>query len=392
MAGSGEADRGSDSGSGDEAMLISQVSCSICLETVKNGGDRSTAKLQCGHRFHLDCIGSAFNVKGMMQCPNCRKIEKGNWLYANGRSYPEAGIDDWGYDEDIYDLNYAEMPFGIHWCPYSRVAHLHSSFEEGESTSISYQDLVAHPPFFPDHPAPSSVHSCPYAAYFPLQPSSQPTADSRGADDAAISYHQWGGMLGRSDLPSSRNFQNPEFYPPPYSGPGGGRSVGTESMAGASTALRPTRLGSDRHPRPAPFMSPFLVGHGSPATGAATGAPSISVGPTYHGSSRGQASYHQRGNSGLPPMNLPPPPPPPMPPTSGNSRFYVFSGGPGLPEVENFGGGRLYAWERDRFSPFPLVQVERAASWWGPVQWHGPESRPGQGRSSGGAHRAAQPS
>lgn len=57
-----------------------------------------------------DCIGSAFNVKGAMQCPNCRKIEKGQWLYANGgRSLPEFSMDDWAHDEDLYDLSYSEM-------------------------------------------------------------------------------------------------------------------------------------------------------------------------------------------------------------------------------------------------------------------------------------------
>lgn len=57
-----------------------------------------------------DCIGSAFNVKGAMQCPNCRKIEKGQWLYANGyRSFPEFSMDDWTHDEDLYDLGSSEM-------------------------------------------------------------------------------------------------------------------------------------------------------------------------------------------------------------------------------------------------------------------------------------------
>lgn len=58
-----------------------------------------------------DCIGSAFNIKGAMQCPNCRKIEKGQWLYANGcRTFPELNMDDWGtHDEDLYDLSYSEM-------------------------------------------------------------------------------------------------------------------------------------------------------------------------------------------------------------------------------------------------------------------------------------------
>lgn len=59
---------------------------------------------------HVDCIGSAFNIKGTMQCPNCRKIEKGQWLYANGsRSYQEFNVDDWTHDEDLYDLSYSEM-------------------------------------------------------------------------------------------------------------------------------------------------------------------------------------------------------------------------------------------------------------------------------------------
>lgn len=57
-----------------------------------------------------DCIGSAFNMKGAMQCPNCRKIEKGQWLYANGgRQLPEFSMDDWAHDEEMYYLNYSEM-------------------------------------------------------------------------------------------------------------------------------------------------------------------------------------------------------------------------------------------------------------------------------------------
>lgn len=45
-----------------------------------------------------------------MQCPNCRKIEKGQWLYANGyRSFQEYSMDDWTYEEDLYDPSYSEM-------------------------------------------------------------------------------------------------------------------------------------------------------------------------------------------------------------------------------------------------------------------------------------------
>lgn len=59
----------------------------------------------------VDCIGSAFNMKGAMQCPNCRNVEKGQWLYANGstRSLHEWITDDWIPDEDFFDPSYSEM-------------------------------------------------------------------------------------------------------------------------------------------------------------------------------------------------------------------------------------------------------------------------------------------
>jgi hypothetical protein len=46
-----------------------------------------------------------------MQCPNCRKVEKGQWLYANGftPSFLEFSMDDWNHDEDPYDPSYSEM-------------------------------------------------------------------------------------------------------------------------------------------------------------------------------------------------------------------------------------------------------------------------------------------
>ncbi|KAE8726827.1 hypothetical protein F3Y22_tig00006038pilonHSYRG00001 [Hibiscus syriacus] len=109
-------DDGGSGGCGNGGESVGSVSCSICLETVADNGDRSWAKLQCGHQFHLDCIGSTFNVKGAMQCPNCRKIEKGQWFYSNGgRSYPEFNVDDWTHDEDLYDLSLSEMVMEQHF-------------------------------------------------------------------------------------------------------------------------------------------------------------------------------------------------------------------------------------------------------------------------------------
>lgn len=40
-------------GGGTRGKGFGSVSCSICLEVVADNGDRSWAKLQCGHEFHL---------------------------------------------------------------------------------------------------------------------------------------------------------------------------------------------------------------------------------------------------------------------------------------------------------------------------------------------------
>ena len=48
-----------------------------------------------------------------MQCPNCRKIEKGNWLYSNGSSsLCEINM------EDVHDQNLDGHSGQIHPCPY----------------------------------------------------------------------------------------------------------------------------------------------------------------------------------------------------------------------------------------------------------------------------------
>ncbi|CAN6174965.1 unnamed protein product [Urochloa humidicola] len=68
------------------AMPPEPVLCSICREPVvlpPSEGARAVAVLKCNHGFHLDCIGSAFNARGTMRCPNCRDTEEGDWLSAN---------------------------------------------------------------------------------------------------------------------------------------------------------------------------------------------------------------------------------------------------------------------------------------------------------------------
>lgn len=52
--GVGGSDPPDDDLAADPAAASPAVFCSICLDPVKHGnGDRSTARLQCGHEFHL---------------------------------------------------------------------------------------------------------------------------------------------------------------------------------------------------------------------------------------------------------------------------------------------------------------------------------------------------
>ena len=46
-----------DGGGGGCEKSFGSVSCSICLDVVIDNGDRSWAKLQCGHQFHLGKSG-----------------------------------------------------------------------------------------------------------------------------------------------------------------------------------------------------------------------------------------------------------------------------------------------------------------------------------------------
>lgn len=196
----------------DDVGKTSPISCSICLEAVTDVGERSWAKLRCGHRFHLDCIGSAFNAKGAMQCPNCRRVEEGQWLFSNGcRPYHEFNMDDLTLDEDLYDIMYSELSFGLHWYPYRGLGQLHSSLEEGgDFSSIAYHDLVGHHAIFGEHAVGASsaaaTQPCPYVAYLrPIQPSTSSSLAS--ASDGATSFNtSWNGPLVPDEMPNSYTF------------------------------------------------------------------------------------------------------------------------------------------------------------------------------------------
>ncbi|GER50438.1 RING/U-box superfamily protein, partial [Striga asiatica] len=232
-------------GGGCKASLAAAVSCSICLEVVADSRERSRAKLQCGHEFHLDCIGSAFNIKGAMQCPNCRKIEKGQWLYANGsRPLPEFSFEDWAHDEDLYDLSYSEMSFGLHWCPFARVP---TSFGEGEFSSN--HDLLGPHAVFAEHtPVSSTSHPCPYVTYFgPIHPSS--SASSGSVSDGSSFNNHWNGPSGPSptDVPSPYAFQSMDLH--------------YQNWDQTSAYTTNTRIARNSSDIPRAGMHPFIVGH-----------------------------------------------------------------------------------------------------------------------------------
>lgn len=150
-----------------KAQVSSQgvVSCSVCLEAVTDAGERSIAKLKCGHHFHLDCIGSAFNAKGRMQCPNCRQVEHGQWLYANGCFLHEDFVDDLPYEDDVEvhrgatNVELSHTP----WCPHQgSYAHFLLTLEEIENIGNLYLDPMVN--LRQGSRASVAGHVCPYLA------------------------------------------------------------------------------------------------------------------------------------------------------------------------------------------------------------------------------------
>ncbi|KAI3445368.1 hypothetical protein Pfo_002033 [Paulownia fortunei] len=387
--GLGDADLLDDGDGGGGKASASAVSCSICLDLVMDNGDRSWAKLQCGHQFHLDCIGSAFNIKGAMQCPNCRKIEKGQWLYANGgRPLPEFSMDDWAHDEDLYDLGYSEMSFGVHWCPFSGLTRLPSSFDEGEFPSSAYHDLLGHHAVFAEHtPVSSTSHPCPYVAYFgTFHPSS--STSSRNVSDGSSFNNHWSGLSVPSEVPSSYAFPSMDvhYHSWDHSSPfaASSRIGGADQPSIPSVTQRTARNSSDI---PRPGMHPFIVGNSS-----ASRAPSSvtsSVLPPYPGPvarprdrppslqayfqqstsvpiartslvSAGRRSSSHRGLAQVAPIASS---------SDQSSGFYFFSSsssGRTFQEAENPLRDHFHAWERDHREhqpAFPLSQVDRDSIW-----------------------------
>ncbi|PON96554.1 43kDa postsynaptic protein [Trema orientale] len=364
------------------------VSCSICLDLVSDNGGRSRAKLQCGHEFHLDCIGSAFNTKGVMQCPNCRKVEDGQWLYANGstRSFPEFGMDDWILDEDPYDMGYTDMPFRLQWCPFGEAAQIHSSFEEVESPSTAYHDLREHHAMFAEQIAASSLPPS-YVAYFrPIPPASSrsmngiddpnlnnPWNGLRGQNEIyphifpaiSIQYQSWGRHSPFSPSGSHANGVNPASNPSVTV-----RSMHSESNGVVRSRARLFRLVQGSDPRVESSFVTSFVPH-SPDTAAQT-------------HERIQALHHHLHHSGSHGMPSPATPSfrrfdghgslpamvPTAPPQDHGTGFFIFppqsSSDRSVHEAEHPSASRFNGWGSEHLPHFPNIFSGRDSSWGSP--------------------------
>ncbi|CAL5000015.1 unnamed protein product [Urochloa decumbens] len=348
------------------------AACSICLDPVLAlGGGRSVAKLQCGHEFHLDCIGSAFNAKGAMQCPNCRKIEKGRWLYASGHR-PSADIIDMGgwATGDNYDFA-SDLPFGFQWCPFSGFTQLASVFEEREAEPTSYHTIGDHPS------AAGSSLVCPYLALRGfLHPVHVPSTSNSGAESTSFHRHSTG-LEGHAtpDLSNAQVFHATE-------------SRNHDRLPRYDTS-------SQQRSRPYAHHHP-LIHRPTPRSGSNLVAPLGSV-PAVVAETRGHGHgarghmYQQSMHSSMQSS--------PFPPTTRRVRpraltitsFIAASssaevGGPhgfaapgavnrSVPDAEGISRpvDRPYAWGREGFAPFPWIPAEGESHWWGtfnPMQNH----------------------
>ncbi|KAJ9171827.1 hypothetical protein P3X46_015139 [Hevea brasiliensis] len=381
----GDADHHLHHASDEDDPSSSGVSCSICLDTISDNGGRSRAKLQCGHEFHLDCIGSAFNMKGAMQCPNCRKVEKGQWLYANGSTCTlhEMSMDDWIPDEDLYDLSYSEMPYRVHWCPFGDLARVGSSYEEVESPSTTYHDLQG------QHPAASSVaHS--YVAYVgPTPPNSSRSNDS-SIDDSNFN-HLWNGPSGRHEIFSTQAVPaiNIQYHSwgrrsPPFSI--SGRHINVVDPASVPLMFRSSYGESDTRTRSTSFPHPVVFGHGS---GPTVGSSFVSaIIPRHPGSSAqtheriqiSHAFHHRQHSSNSP--GIPPPiihgvgrfdsprglrtlvPAPRQHDHSGGFMIIPLSSSvQNLQETENPLPNHFHTWEREHLPHLQHASFDRDLGW-----------------------------
>lgn len=85
------------------------------------------------HSFLLksDCIGSAFNATGTMQCPNCRAVENGVWrLFGSCIHETDRSTDDSDDDDDVDPVEMVIARAYVIYIIYLPVLHVFLSFHK----------------------------------------------------------------------------------------------------------------------------------------------------------------------------------------------------------------------------------------------------------------------
>lgn len=386
------------------------TSCSICLDAVLDQGLRSIAKLLCGHHFHLDCIGSAFNAKGEMQCPNCRKIEKGRWLYANGhRSSAEFDLDGW-LAEDFLDVSYPELvdyvltnvqTVELPWSPIRGFTQATTLYREREPHQNAYNEPIGSTSVRDHSNASSSTHVCPYMGLHGFPPTIHPAPSSytdSTPENAQFPHHA--DSLARQSTSyminsngSTTDVRNYDWLQQPPASHSGMR------LSRDATSYQ-QRLGSYVHPHPigpssAARGNNMFVPVGAPLTGeAASGYTSGHGSHIYqqsvpqnsfnsgHGShiytsGHGSHIYQQSGprSSQLAPVRrrVRPRALSPLANSSTAGTGGMFGSVNRNTQDNENAGSSSYSWGL----PLPWIPNEQESQWWGPLNPNpAPQTRP----------------
>ncbi|KAM7463081.1 hypothetical protein LguiA_031202 [Lonicera macranthoides] len=89
----------------DSSVVSVAPNCTICLEPVIENVGRSTAKLQCGHVFHLDSIilVQSLTSRGPCSARTVRRAtEDGQWLVADEDI--DESMQDEGEEEQVVEM------------------------------------------------------------------------------------------------------------------------------------------------------------------------------------------------------------------------------------------------------------------------------------------------
>ncbi|PKU78693.1 E3 ubiquitin-protein ligase RFI2 [Dendrobium catenatum] len=357
-------------------------SCSICLEFVLDRGERSIAKLQCGHEFHLDCIGSAFNAKGAMQCPNCRKIEKGLWLYANGlHSSTDFDLDGW-ITENIYDLSYSELPFGFQWCPFRGFTRLTALLEEGDSQPNSYHDTSGSSTFSDLSSSSTSSHACPYLALHHAMNVAHSSTSVSVSENSP--FHRTNlGVQSSVEMLNLHNFSSTEAQNSnwPQQSPSPSMSlVGNSDHSTSLYGIRFSRNDTSNQQRLGSFVQAHPLLHGSIAPRNGSNLVASSMGPPIIGEVRAHARSHGQAVSSSSNRAAPFAAPVRRP----RSRGVALVSAPSSADISGLYGvsvsnsttrshqdsdrhfDRYYGWGRETFTPLPWIPLEGESQWWSP--------------------------